>query len=69
MYQKWLIHLKNSSSPTAREISKIRKDLVKKVQITVEEFKAEASYSPVSLTSLPAFSPIYEGVLKLDHLL
>jgi len=64
---KWFSSLKASSSPTAKEILKIRKELYKKVQIALDDFKQYTSpLTTISPTSV--FASLYCRLLQLEHI-
>jgi len=63
---RWFSGLKSSPSPTAKEILKIRKELHKKVQQSLEEFKSTSPLTTITPTTL--FSSLYCRLLQLDNI-
>jgi len=63
---KWFSGLKSSTSPTAKEILRIRKELYKKVQILLDEFKQSSPICSITPTSI--FASLYCRLLQLENI-
>lgn len=65
--EKWIYCLKVSSNPFAKEILKIRKELLKNVQNCFDEFGNYVPLSAINSTST-IFSSLYCRLLQLEHI-
>eukprot|EP01114_Cavostelium_apophysatum_P010212 TRINITY_DN236_c1_g2_i1.p1 TRINITY_DN236_c1_g2~~TRINITY_DN236_c1_g2_i1.p1 ORF type:complete len:137 (+),score=30.52 TRINITY_DN236_c1_g2_i1:70-480(+) len=62
---RWFAGLKASSSPTAKEILKIRKELFKKVSASLDQFRYNSPITNITPNSI--FASLYCRLLQLDH--
>jgi len=64
---RWFSGLKASNSPAAKEILKIRKDLYKNVQNSLDDFKSLTS-PLITISPTSVFSSLYCRLLQLENI-